>query len=120
MSKVKITDVTIWAKHVDGQLKHRILQMNAGEVIELDIDGIVGRWEKMQNYKSDGTPTPGIKPVGSMANVWTREFYEKRKDKLANIREVQSADRYLEGLSANLSEWNSTADEEAYRDLQPR
>ena len=91
--------------------------MNAGERIELDIDGIVGTWEKMQNYKTTGAPTPGIKPFGAMAQIWPQEFSEKRKNQVLPVREVTTADRYLATLSASLSEWDSPQDEAAYGDL---
>jgi hypothetical protein len=116
MSYVTITDDTIWAKQIEGgkALKDRILSLSPGEIIELEVDGIVGRWEKMRNG-GDGRPTKGIKPVGPMKEIWKR--FQSRRGEVVEVREVRTADAYLSALSETLSEWNSPEDEEAFRDL---
>jgi hypothetical protein len=50
-----------------------------------------------------------------MKLVW-KQFQARRKE-VVEIREVKTADSYLAALSDTLSEWNSPADEEAFRDL---
>lgn len=116
MGYVEITDDSIWAKQIEGAkaLKERILSLSPGELIELEIDGIVGQWEKMRNGK-DGRTTKGIKPVGPMKEVWKR--FQARRGELVQVREVRTADAFLEALSDTLSEWNSPEDEAAFRDL---
>ena len=116
MVYVEIRDDTIWAKHIEGGkgLKDRILSLAPGEVIELEVDGIVGNWEKTRVGK-DGRPQQSIKPIGNMKKVWKR--LQSRCGEVVEIREVRTADAYLEALSNTLSEWNSPADEEAFRDL---
>ena len=44
MAYVEIRDDTIWANHIEGGkvLKDRIISLAPGEVIELEVDGIVG------------------------------------------------------------------------------
>jgi len=116
MVYVEIRDDTIWAKHIEGGkgLKDRIFSLAPGEVIELEVDGIVGSWEKTRIGK-DGRPQQSIKPVGNMKKVWKR--FQSRRREVVEIREVRTADAYLAALSNTLSEWNSPEDEEAFRDL---
>src|ERR1700684_3386715 len=106
MAYVEISDDAIWAKQIEGgkALKDRILSLAPGEVIELEVDGIVGRWERMRNGK-DGGSTKGIKPIGPMKEVWKR--LQARRGEVVEIREVRTVDAYLAGLSNTLSEWNS-------------
>lgn len=119
MSTLAIQDNVVWAKHVEDEtLRNRILQLRAGERIELLVDGIAGRWEKMKTGR-DGKPTTGIKPVGAMAEIWNERFFPRKGDRVP-VQEIVTADSYLEGLAAGLSEWDSPQDEQAYRDLQPR
>ena len=118
MTEFEIRDNAIWAKHLTGRLHDRVMNMEAGAFIELEIDGIVGRWQKMRIGK-DGRPTQGLKPVGAMGEIWKTRFFPGRKHEFVTIREARTAETYLEGMTSVLDEWNSTADEEAYRDLQP-
>jgi len=113
---VAIRDDTLWANHIEGDatLKERIQALKPGEVIELEIDGIVGSWEKTRVGK-DGRAQQSIKPIGNMKLVW-KQFQARRKE-VVEIRRVQTADSYLAALSDTLSEWNSPADDEAFRDL---
>jgi hypothetical protein len=116
MGFVEIRDDTLWAKHIEGAkvLKARILSLGPGEVIELEVDGIVGSWEKTRVGK-DGLAQQSIKPIGNMKKVWKR--FQSRRGEVVEIREVRTADAYLAALSETLSEWNSPEDEEAFRDL---
>ena len=116
MAYVAIRDDTIWANHIEGgkALKDRIISLAPGEVIELEVDGIVGTWEKTRLGK-DGRPQQSIKPIGNMKKIW--KIFQSRRREVVAIREVRTADAYLEALSNTLSEWNSPEDEEAFRDL---
>lgn len=116
MATVAVRDDAIWIKHIEGDpvLRARIGEMAAGDTIDLEVDGVVGRWERMRDGK-DGRPTFGIKPVEAMRLVWA-DF--RRSDRhTVHVREVRNADSYLKAVAATLSEWNSAEDEIAYRDL---
>lgn len=119
MAKVKIQDDAIWVKHIEGdpRLGDRIAKLPAGQIIDLEIDGIVGRWQKMRDGR-DGRPTSGIKPIEAMRDVWAR--FRRETGRVVNIREVKTADSYLAMVESTLSEWDSPEDEAAYRDLPVR
>jgi hypothetical protein len=116
MAKVTIKDDAIWLKHIDGdpRLKQRLQDLAADSIIDLEIDGIVGRWQRMKVGK-DGRPTPGIKPIEAMRDVWAR--MRQQPGRVVDIREVLTADSYLASLTAVMSEWDSPEDELAYSDL---
>jgi hypothetical protein len=116
MATTRINDDVIWVKNIEGgeELRHRILAMKPGQVIDLEVDGVVGKWARMRTG-SDGRPANGIKPIAEMREVWAH--LRKRRAKVAAIREVVAADSYLASVSKTLDEWNSAADDEAYRDL---
>ena len=48
MPFVTIRDDSLWASHIEGGagLQKRIHSLSAGELIELEVDGVVGTWEK--------------------------------------------------------------------------
>jgi hypothetical protein len=50
-----------------------------------------------------------------MKKIW-KQFQARRKE-VVEIRAVQTADSYLAALSDTWSEWDSPADNEAFRDL---
>jgi len=116
MAYVEIRDDSMWAKQIEGgkALKDRIIALAPGEVIELEVDGIVGSWEKMRDGK-DGRSTMGIKPIGPMREIWKR--FQARRGDVVEVREVKTADAYLAALSDTMTEWNSPEDEEAFCDL---
>ena len=111
-----VVDDAIWVKRIDGapELRERIAAMQPGDVIDLEIDGIVGRWERMRTGR-DGRPTLGIKPIAEMRQVWAR--LRRQGKKTVTVREVVMADRYLAAIADILDEWNSPEDDEAFRDL---
>jgi hypothetical protein len=113
---VKISDDSLWAKHIDGDsaLRDRIVNLPPGAIIDLEVDGIVGHWEKAKIGK-DGRSTNAIKPVGPMRDIWKR--FQARRGEFIVIRETRTADSYLKALSGTLSEWSSPEDEEAFSDL---
>jgi hypothetical protein len=119
VAKVKVRDDAIWVKHIEGdpRLGDKISGLRAGQVIDLEIDGIVGRWEKMRDGR-DGRPTSGIKPIEAMREVWAR--FRREPERIVDVREVRTADSYLAMLDMTLSEWDSPEDEAAYRDLPVR
>lgn len=116
MTSIKINDDAIWVKHIEGNpdLQARIKAMRQGETLDLEIDGIVGRWERMRDGR-DGRPTYGIKPIAEMREVWAR--LRRGPKKVAKVREVITADSYLASLTPLLAEWDTPEDTEAYRDL---
>lgn len=116
MAKVAIKDNSIWLRHIEGdaRLVRRLENLHQDDVIELEVNGVVGRWQPMKRGK-DGRATPGIKPIEAMRDVWGR--MQSERGKLVDIREVKTADSYLAALTPIMSEWNSPEDEEAYGDL---
>ena len=70
-SLVEVRDDVLWANHIHGNdpLKTEITELSAGCLIELEIDGFLGTWEKMADGK-DGRPTFGIKPRGPAQTRW--------------------------------------------------
>jgi hypothetical protein len=116
MAYVKISDDTLWVRHIQGDsaLQDRIDKLAPGAVIDLEVDGIVGNWEKAKIGR-DGRPTAAIKPIGPMRDIWKR--FQTRRGEVVVIRETRTADSYLKALSGTLSEWNSPEDDEAFRDL---
>lgn len=116
MATLEIQDNAVWVKHIEGDatLREHILSLEPEETIDLEVDGIVGRWEKM-SVGADGRPTFGIKPTGDMKSVWKQML--KNKGARVQVREVISADTYLASLTSTLSEWDSPEDERAYNGL---
>jgi hypothetical protein len=116
MATTKINDDAIWVKNIDGDshLRERLIGLRPGQVIDLEVDGVVGKWERMRTGK-DGRPTLGIKPIAEMRSVWAR--LRRQGQKTVGIREVVAADTYLASLTPLLSEWDSPEDEKAFRDL---
>ncbi|KQY20890.1 hypothetical protein ASD32_05715 [Rhizobium sp. Root483D2] len=114
--QVKISDIAIWIKHVENpQLRARLKALPDEEFINLETDGVIGRWVRMKSGK-DGRPTEGIRPDGNMKKVWN-DWYKTRRGELVSIREVQFADDYLVNVSKLFVEWDSPEDKEAFRDL---
>lgn len=117
MATVRISDDAIWVKHIEGseRLAQRIRTLSAGDVVELEVDGIVGRWQRMSDGR-DGRPTLGIKPISHMKEVWAR-LRTQHTGRIVEVRETQTADSYLAAVGATLSEWDTPEDEAAYGDL---
>jgi hypothetical protein len=114
--QVRLTDFAIWFKHVEGtDLVYRLRDLKDEEEISLEIDGVVGRWKRMKTG-TDGRPTEGIRPHGSMKTVWN-DWYRRRRGETLALREVRIADDYLTSVAKLFPEWESPEDEEAFRDL---
>jgi hypothetical protein len=116
MGKVKTHDDVIWVKNIEGaaRLQDRIRKLKAGELLGLEVNGVVGRWERMRDG-GDGRPSLGIKPLAHMRQVWAK--WRREPAKIVDVREIVAADTYLAAVSSTLSEWNSPEDEIAFRDL---
>ncbi len=116
MGYIKINDDLLWAKQIEGDnaLRDRILNLPPGAVIDLEVDGIVGHWEKARMGR-DGRPTDAVKPVGPMREIW--KSLQVRRGTIVAVRETRTADSYLKALSGTLTEWDSPEDDEAFRDL---
>lgn len=115
-NKIEISDVAVWFKQVHhSELVGRLKALRPEEEISLQIDEVVGRWQRMKTGK-DGREVYGIRPVGAMKTVWN-EWYKTRKGEDVEIKEVILADDYLAAAAPLFSEWLSDEDEEAFRDL---
>jgi hypothetical protein len=69
--QVKISDIAIWIKHVENpQLRARLKALPDEEFINLETDGVIGRWVRMKSGK-DGRPTEGIRPDGNIKKSGT-------------------------------------------------
>lgn len=113
---IKIADHTIWFKHVnEPKLRERLNNLHDEEEINLEVGGVIGRWKRMRTGK-DGRRTDAIKPDGAMKKVWN-DWYRTRKGEELVVREISLADDYLAAGSTLFSEWNSSEDDEAFRDL---
>ena len=113
---IRIEDVAIWFKHIrEPKLRERLASLADDEPIFLEANGVVGRWRRMRQGKNP-KPTEAIRPDGGMTEIWG-EWFRTSKGMPIEIREVTLADDYLAEGSVLFSEWNSPADEEAFRDL---
>ncbi|MCO5730421.1 hypothetical protein [Rhizobium sp. SSA_523] len=116
MQHVRLTDQVIWFKHVEGStLLERLKSLPPGEEINLEVNGVVGRWKRM-SIGSDGRPTDGIKPSGSMRAIWSEWYSMRRGDRLP-VREVLDETGRGLSLKSLFPEWSSAEDEAAFRDL---
>ncbi len=115
---LEIRDDVIWAKHLKGDpsLYRKVVSLEEGQSIRLNVDGIVGTWAKM-NTGSDGRPTQGIKPLGAMASVWAR-LQKRRGDKIQVKWPDDEEDALLLLADATFDEWYTAEDEEAFGELR--
>ncbi len=90
MSYVEVRDHALWIKHIHGNetLKEQLINLSAGELIELEIDGFSGMWKKMDDGK-DGRPTPGIKAIGKAREHW--HSLQSDRGELVSIHQSKSA-----------------------------
>ncbi len=113
---VTIRDHVIWIKHVHSPaLQERLLNLADDEQIDLETDGVVGRWARMRTG-TDGRATEAIRPMDSMKEIWNMWFKHRRGAKVA-MQEVHRSDNYLKTLASQFPEWESTEDEKAFHDL---
>lgn len=90
MSMVEVRDHALWIKHIhgNGPLQERLLEMQAGTLVELQVSGFRGMWKKMNDGK-DGRPTPGIKALGKARDQW--HALQADRGELVTIKDIQSA-----------------------------
>jgi hypothetical protein len=90
MAIIRIEDVCIWLRHVEGDqaLRDRLASLRDGELVILDIDGVSSAWRKMAQG-GNAAPTPGLKPATDLTREWWREQFEKRKGETVTIKETQ-------------------------------
>ncbi len=114
MGMMSIVDNSIWFRHLPDDLRAKAENLKAGERILLEIDGVTGWWERMQDGR-DGRPSLGLKPVDGMREVWTH--WQARRGERVSVNDPVNVERYLAALSGTLEEWDSPEDEAAYADL---
>jgi hypothetical protein len=109
-------DDVIWLKHIhaDPDLSALLYQLRGGTRLRLEIEGVVGEWERMAEGR-DKRPTEGLKPVGETREFW-RKMKEKRGERL-RFKIVNPRDGFVEAIGATLSEWESPEDQRAFSDL---
>lgn len=73
MATVTIRDEAIWISHIENgqRLRERILSLKPEETLDLEVNGVVGRWARMRNGK-DGRPRFGIRPIRGMRAILAR------------------------------------------------
>lgn len=85
---VEARDYALWPSHIHGddKLKEKLLKLDAGDLVELEVNGHRGMWKKMDDGK-DGRPTPGLKGIGSAQREW--HSLKDRWGDLVSIKEVR-------------------------------
>src|SRR3990167_4476369 len=85
MATTTVSDFVIWTKHIHGDaaLVARLVELAAGDVLNLQVNGVEGAWRKMDDGK-DGRPTPGLRPIGNAQNFW-RTLYRTRRGQTVEI-----------------------------------
>lgn len=116
MQHVRLTDQVIWFKHIEGKtLLERLKALQSEEEIDLEVDGVVGRWTRMKSG-ADGRPTDGLKPSGAMRDIWN-EWYSSKRGNTLTVREVSDEGDRAPSFATLFPEWASAEDEAAFRDL---
>ena len=89
MSLVEVRDFQVWGKHIHGneELKRKILSLRPGVLIELEVNGFRGVWKKMEDNRTTGDPTEGIKPFGRARAEWHALCRDRRGD-VVSIKEA--------------------------------
>ena len=79
MGVVEARDYVLWPKHIHGnpQLRDELLQLEAGALVTLEVDGVAGTWVKMEDGKN-GVPTPGLRALGVARDHWHGLFRANR------------------------------------------
>ena len=82
MSLVEVRALQIWGNHIHGNipLRYRIFRMQPGELIELEVEGHSGHWEKMEANQTTGELTQGLKPLGKARRHWHNLCRERLGD----------------------------------------
>ena len=113
---VGISDIAIWFKHLPSQsLRDHLARLEPEAEVTLEVDEVLGRWRRMKRGV-DGRLPDAVIPVGPMKEIWGN-WFRTRKGATVTVRIVDTADDYLAAQTPLFSEWASTEDEEAFRDL---
>jgi hypothetical protein len=116
MATMEIRDTAIWIKHLeDADLGKHLADLNPGDQVDLEVDGVLGRWERMRS-DADGRPSFGMRPIGAMSRVWSR-WYQTRRGHAVLVRLPVAGDDWLEAAGNLFPEWASAEDEAAFGDL---
>ncbi len=92
MAQVEVRDRVIWTRHIHGDpaLVRRLDAMAAGQSIQMKTGGKEGTWVKMRD-RPNGSPTPGLRPVGPVSEYW-RRLFAKRRGALVDLNVPPSID----------------------------
>jgi hypothetical protein len=79
VSVVEARDYVLGVKHIrcNQPLRDEVLAFEAGALITLNVDGMLGIRVKMDDNTS-GEPTPGLKALENAREHWHRLFREQR------------------------------------------
>jgi hypothetical protein len=90
MGTVRITDVMIWAKQIEGddELVALINCMEPHLLIELEINGFKGFWQKT-NQNPEHQTGHALKPRDCVKQYW--KILRSQGQKTAEIRQVKPA-----------------------------
>lgn len=80
MGLVRVEDVVLWIKHIDGddELRDRLMRLPENSVVPLEVGGRRGLWLKMRDGGAAKIPTNGLKPQGDIKTFWT-DLYTRYK-----------------------------------------
>ena len=90
MAQVEVRDYALWTKHIHGSesLKQRLESLAPDQTVVLRVAGEEGVWRKMSAYRTSGTPTPGLSPIGPMQARWG-ELYRRVKSAGGGVVEIE-------------------------------
>jgi hypothetical protein len=102
MAQVEVRDYALWTKHVHGDegLRTRLESLEPEQTVTLRIAGEEGLWRKMSAYRTSGSPTPGLSPIGPMQARWG-EIYRRFKSQGGGLVEIELVDNGNAGQSDN-------------------
>jgi len=86
MSFVEVRNYALWVGDIHGNkaLQQRIVAMEPGEQIELEVEGFRGLWEKLPPVGDDDA-RHGIKAAGEAQRRW-HALRDERRGGLASLR----------------------------------
>lgn len=89
MSFVRVRDHALWVRDIYGNkpLQERIVAMEPGERIELEVEGFRGQWEKLPVRGGDADHH-GVKASGEAQRLWLAQ----RDVRWAGIVSIRACD----------------------------
>ena len=89
MSFAQVRDYALWVRDIYGNepLQERIISMEPGEHIELQVEGFRGRWEKLP-VRGNSPAHHGVKASGEAQRLW----HAQRDARWAGIVSVKICD----------------------------